>query len=243
MDNTLTRFRWANLHRFVFDLCRTGHEGLRDLGLTPPSFRRYVCQIGLLVVRAFFRSKTTRREVQIVDELLRLHTRMGIQLTREQAVGLILRCEPLIRGRLSVDREAFNTIATLNLAGIKLGLVSNTLAPSFLLDDYLASISILPFLPVRVYSSDARFMKPSREIFQIALDRLGSRPERTVFVGNCPRRDVIGAARAGMRTILIDPKGTTPRRGSRPDHVVRRLSEIPPLVLPSTTHEENRPLA
>ena len=45
--------------------------------------------------------------------------------------------------------------------------------------------------------------KPSAEFFDAALRRTGFRPEETIMLGDSLKVDIIGAAGAGLRTILV----------------------------------------
>ena len=47
--------------------------------------------------------------------------------------------------------------------------------------------------------------KPDPRFFQIVLERTGSRPETTMHVGDLYHVDVVGARRAGLRPLLLDP--------------------------------------
>ena len=63
---------------------------------------------------------------------------------------------------------------------------------------------MLEYLPVRVYSSQAGFMKPRAEIFQQALAMLDVPAGAAVYVGDRLLVDVGGAQAAGMRGVLIE---------------------------------------
>ena len=52
-----------------------------------------------------------------------------------------------------------------------------------------------------VFSSEVGVRKPDPRIFRRALDALGVEPENALFVGDRLYEDVLGAARAGMRTV------------------------------------------
>ncbi|KAI7252567.1 hypothetical protein KC345_g11465 [Hortaea werneckii] len=54
-----------------------------------------------------------------------------------------------------------------------------------------------------VISGEVGISKPDPEIYQLALERLGSSAERTLFIGDHPVNDIWGAARAGMDTIWL----------------------------------------
>ncbi len=72
--------------------------------------------------------------------------------------------------------------------------------------------------------------KPEPYPFRMALERLGTRPEETLMVGDQIATDVIGAVRSGMRTALVltgvtskdDLGGDSPQ----PDLVAANLEEL-----------------
>jgi putative hydrolase of the HAD superfamily len=68
--------------------------------------------------------------------------------------------------------------------------------------------------------------KPSPEAFREVLLRLGADPRTTVFAGDDPLRDIDGARRAGMKTVLVTRRGD--RADAVPaDAVVRAISDVP----------------
>jgi putative hydrolase of the HAD superfamily len=70
--------------------------------------------------------------------------------------------------------------------------------------------------------------KPAPAAFLDILARLGAAPERTVFAGDDPERDIAGAQRVGMKTVLVDRSGDGwTRGGPRADAVVRLVSDVP----------------
>ena len=69
--------------------------------------------------------------------------------------------------------------------------------------------------------------KPDPRFFEIVLQRSGGRPETTMHVGDLYHVDVVGAQRAGLRAVLMDPHDLY-----RDYHVerVRSLDEVIRLV-------------
>lgn len=55
--------------------------------------------------------------------------------------------------------------------------------------------------------------KPDPEIFRRALERSGHPPERTLHVGDLHAIDVVGAHRAGLHALLLDPHDDWPDMG------------------------------
>jgi len=66
--------------------------------------------------------------------------------------------------------------------------------------------------------------KPDPAIFAIALEQIGSRPERAIFVGDVPAVDVAGARAAGIAPVLLD------RHDSFPDVDAPRIAALEELL-------------
>jgi len=71
-------------------------------------------------------------------------------------------------------------------------------------------------------SGDLGLRKPSAEIYRLAADRLGVRPQEIVFVDDRPRN--LDAARlVGFSTVLLDIRGDLP---GHPHRRIRRLADL-----------------
>jgi putative hydrolase of the HAD superfamily len=94
----------------------------------------------------------------------------------------------------------------------------------------LHQVGLLDYFDPIIVSGDHGFRKPDRRLFQLALDRLGVPPERTLFVGNDMHRDIYGAREMGMPTVMFDSdQGTKEHRDCVPDHTItdhRQLLDI-----------------
>jgi len=90
---------------------------------------------------------------------------------------------------------------------------------------------LLGMIDGAVYSSEIPWAKPHPEAFRAAMAAVGvADPGACVFVGDRPYDDVHGAKSAGMRAVLIPHSDVPPYDGARPDAVIHRLSELPPLI-------------
>lgn len=94
-------------------------------------------------------------------------------------------------------------LLVLRQAGIKLGIVTNASQPMAMRDAELAAHGLIEFFPdCRLSAADAGYLKPDRRIFTLALERLGTKPDETVFVGDNPDADIAGARSVGMKAVL-----------------------------------------
>lgn len=94
-------------------------------------------------------------------------------------------------------REALDALARL---GIARAVVSNF---DQRLPALLRELGVAGLLDAVVLPAEAGAAKPDRRIFELALARVGAVPERSVFVGDSPERDLAAAASVGLRAIDV----------------------------------------
>lgn len=107
----------------------------------------------------------------------------------------------------------------------KLGIVSNFAIPECV-DKLLEKHGLTTFFDVVVVSGAVNKRKPSLEIFQKALKKLGVSAEDTVFVGDTVDADVIGAKAAGMKSIFIERRVQKGTEQACPNQSIKSLSEL-----------------
>ncbi|MFT4312815.1 MAG: HAD family hydrolase [Candidatus Woesearchaeota archaeon] len=78
---------------------------------------------------------------------------------------------------------------------------------------------------VIVTSEEAGIEKPHKKIFQLCLKKLGSRPQKSIMIGDNFQRDILGAQSLRMKTIWVkrDQKNETKKK---PDFVVKYADDI-----------------
>lgn len=103
--------------------------------------------------------------------------------------------------------DAHEMLQGLRARGIYVGVVSNAD------DDYLGEVlqrhGIDELVDDWTSSEEADSCKPDQRIYEYSLGKAKRTAAETMFVGDSPQHDVAGAARAGMRTVLIGEPGTT----------------------------------
>lgn len=87
-------------------------------------------------------------------------------------------------------------------AGLSLVVVSNS---DGTVEDGLVSLGLRAHLHGVVDSAVVGAEKPDPAIFRHALDLAGTRPDRTLHVGDLFSVDVLGARAAGLHAVLLDP--------------------------------------
>ena len=114
---------------------------------------------------------------------------------------------------------------------IRLGLVTNGAAR--LQRAKLARVGIEDRFEVIVDSETVGIGKPSPEMFEVALARLGLEHDEVAMVGNDPSRDIAGARAAGIRPIWVhrpaDGWGDGDPGDAERIEDLRRLAQLPGL--------------
>jgi HAD superfamily hydrolase (TIGR01549 family) len=119
-----------------------------------------------------------------------------------------------------VDPDAPETLGTLKEAGFTLGVVSNRSKP---FQDLLDRLGLGPYFEFALAAGEVNSYKPDAVIFQHAVRRAGARPECTMYVGDNYYADVVGAQRAGLQPVLLDPEEIFPAAECL---VIRSLGEL-----------------
>jgi 2-haloacid dehalogenase len=114
------------------------------------------------------------------------------------------------------------------LHGIKLAILSNG-APA-MLRDVVSNSGLAGLIPDVLSVDELRIYKPTPQVYQLAVDRLGTPAQAIGFVSsNC--WDAAGARSFGFRTFWVNRAGAPlDGLGFAPDHELRSLAELPALV-------------
>jgi HAD superfamily hydrolase (TIGR01549 family) len=127
---------------------------------------------------------------------------------------------------VTIDDDALNVLQKLH-GKYKLGLISNFGIPECgrqLLDRF----GLTKFFDLILISGEINVRKPSPKIFDRALNALGVKASRAVFIGDMLDLDIMGPKKVGMKTILIERRAyTLPDHSEvKPDKIVKSLTEL-----------------
>lgn len=103
--------------------------------------------------------------------------------------------------------EADELLDNLKQAGFRLAVISNRINP---FEEQLKSLGIKSYFEYSLAAGTIDAWKPDPAIFQHALSEMNVNPEQAVYVGDNYFADVVGAQRAGIKPILIDPDNLFP---------------------------------
>jgi pyrophosphatase PpaX len=93
-----------------------------------------------------------------------------------------------------------DALASLHTAGCAMGIVTSKVG--FMAERALVHVGLREYMQVLIASDSTTKHKPDPEPVLVAMERLGARPEETVFVGDSPY-DMMAAVAAGVRPVGV----------------------------------------
>ena len=220
LGNTLVRY-----------LTKPEFPGLLEQAIN--QVQSHLRQEGLLVVspEALWQQVTAEnfespdhRVRPLEDRLIRIF-QLDPNLGTEKAMSLCRSFLTPFFARAQRYEDSLETLETIKSEGFKTAIVSNLPwgSPSAPWREEVARLGLSERVDAVIFCADVGWRKPARQIFEFTLEKLGSRPQDCIFVGDNPSWDLAGPRAMGMEAILIDRYGIQPDLGEEP---VRNLSEF-----------------
>jgi HAD superfamily hydrolase (TIGR01509 family) len=230
LGDTLIDFGKVDVPTLFEAGARMAYDYLTNLQKALPVFVDYHRRQLRAVRWNYLKSRITRREFNSLDIMGNFSKKLGHELSPKQMIDLAWQWYLPLSRVAKVAPCAHDLLEDFKRQGLTVGLVSNTFIPGQVLDMHLAQAGLLELLPVRVYSCDVKWRKPRPEIFRLALKLANLAPGETLFVGDSPQADVVGANRAGMISVLKDPANRFTNTKTKPAHRIRDLCELRPIL-------------
>ena len=134
------------------------------------------------------------------------------------------------KGRRVVPPDVKPTIVELDRRGYVLGIISNLITEQEI-PDWLDADGLTPYFKSVLLSSVFGRRKPAPEIYREATRRAGVEPAYCAYVGDNPKRDVVGTRQAGfgMVVILTEPEKLEkepPTGENVPDVIIHKFGDL-----------------
>jgi len=119
------------------------------------------------------------------------------------------------------------TLTKLKNKKLKLGILTD--APRLQAWLRLTEMSLVKYFDLVLGYEDTHKKKPSTAPFQKALNKMQLKPEEVIFIGDNPRRDIPGAKKLGMKTVLAK-YGQFRNGKGKADWKIKRINDLLNLV-------------
>ena len=129
---------------------------------------------------------------------------------------------------VSVDPEAFALLRWLRDRGVRRGICSNAPFPPEMMRRQVETNGLAELVDATVFSSEVGRRKPAPELYQAALQAIGTEAQRTLFAGDRVREDYEGPVALGMRAVVVTAHAEDESRDGIP--TVRSLADLQDLL-------------
>jgi putative hydrolase of the HAD superfamily len=131
------------------------------------------------------------------------------------------------------DPDVIPTLIALRDKGCKLGIVSN--GRSVKQWEKIIRMGLQHFFHTVAISEDIGYEKPNPKIFEAALEELKVQPRESMYVGDQPEIDALGANNAGLISVTLVKqrhKEPIPNKAAQPQLKIRKISELLKILKP-----------
>ena len=133
-----------------------------------------------------------------------LALKLSMEQSTELAPKVSLHMAEMYKPESIVPEDVQRVLPKLKQAGYMMAVISNRDKP---FQETLDSHGLSEFFDFSLAGGEVDIYKPDPGIFEHALRRANIRARETVYVGDNYFADVIGARRAGLHPVLVDPNG------------------------------------
>ncbi|MEA2594966.1 MAG: putative hydrolase of the superfamily, partial [Thermomicrobiales bacterium] len=153
-----------------------------------------------------------------------------VALTEPVDVLVVAFREQLLTQLPPLDSSTTDLLAALDDVGVPWGIVSNGSRSQ---RNKIRKLGLEGRTNCIVISEAVGVRKPDPAIFHLAAERLLVHPAATLFVGDHPDADIVGAAGAGMRTAWLHRGREWPARlaSSHPHYTIDTLTDLYQVVI------------
>ena len=192
----------------------------RDIKIAPKELRKTYFED---IQSQLKQSNETYPEVDVYKIFFTMLHRYGNKTYSKSAiVDTAVLFRSLTMRRFEVFQGVYEVLASL-VKKYELALISD--AQWTFAEPEMAMLGLTRFFKFRILSSRFGFKKPDVRLFDMAMKKLMINPEESVYIGDNPPKDLVGAKKAGMTFILFRSE-FKPYNGFQPDRQFNDYSEL-----------------
>lgn len=164
------------------------------LGTTKEEWERYAEDDKLYLERATGREKNPQKIIESIVE------KMDIKVSENEKIEILkLREKRFQKSIIDVDDTVIDVLLDIKKKGKKLCLISNADIIDVM---HWKESPLNDLFDDTIFSYKVGYLKPQTEIYEIALMKMNTIPQKCIFVGDGGSDELKGAKKLGMKTIL-----------------------------------------
>ena len=151
-----------------------------------------------------------------------MHRYGSKQYSKSEIVDTAVLFRSLTMRRFEVFQGVYEVLSSL-LEKYELALISD--AQWVFTEPEMAMLGLTRFFKFWILSSRFGFKKPDGRLFDMAMKKLMIKPEESIYIGDNPPKDLVGAKKVGMKFILFRSE-YKPYNDFQPDRHFNDYSEL-----------------
>lgn len=170
-------------------------------------------------------------EIDLYNACNRIFKRMGLALKDGLVEEFVKLYYKPVTEQITAIPGAVEILNKINKAGLKIGLISNSIFPEKFHLEEMERFGLLKYFDFTIFSGSVGIRKPKRDIFDMALKNTQTKPSQTVFVGDRFDVDISGAKNVGLVTVWKYREGRENPDDIIPDYSIVNLDELETIIL------------
>jgi HAD superfamily hydrolase (TIGR01549 family) len=219
---------WDELGRMG---CKAAYPLLSNLGLEAVTPERLWNDFHYAIDQMFINHSEDLKEIDLYQVTSIILSNFGISNPDGLVAKFVDAYYQPITNQVSLIQGVYEILSKCHAAGLKIGLVSNTIFPARFHRAEMERFGILRFFDFTIFSSEIKIRKPKREIFLKALELACTKPEVSVFVGDRLVEDVGGPQSVGINGILKFVDDRDYSAPIKPYGIIHSLVELEKIIL------------
>lgn len=164
------------------------------LGITREEWEKYAEDKELYLDTAIGREKDPQQIIESIVE------KINMKVSKKQKKEILeLREKRFKKSLVNIDSIIINVLLDLKKSGKKLCLISNADIIDVM---HWKDSKLNDLFDCTIFSYEVGYLKPQKEIYQIALKKTNTIPQKCIFVGDGGSDELKGAKELGIKTIL-----------------------------------------
>lgn len=177
-------------------------------------------------------SGRTLKEWNVPDKIAELFEAVSIKNDKEIVSEFFSHYYKIIADQLTIFDDTVEVLEQLKEAGLKIGLVSNTIFPESYHKLDLEKFGIIDYFDFMIFSSSFGYRKPHRLIYDKAIELSGLKADQSIFIGDRYEEDYLGPRENDIFSILKFREGRQYPEPFPDDIVmIKSLNELLPFCI------------
>lgn len=170
--------------------------------------------------------KINHIEYAVEDYLNNFLRKYDVELDLDECIRALDIFYTEYRNNVWIEENIHQTLGDIRQKGYKIGVISNSSLYDEVMINCFKKVELAKYIDIFTFSYYFKICKPMRQLFEVALDRMGVSPENAIMVGDNLQSDIEPAQKLGLTGIWLNKNFTLNDTDIKPDNEILKLKEL-----------------